>query len=473
MKLFVLPKRKLGLFIISGSVLFGLGVGGIVQFHRLSVQADALQQQTDQSYQAFFKALKNYQTLRTHLSDAEKQGIDVGEVKVLLPPILAAFRDHNFILADQKIKAAMLLLDQKIAAARSALEAQKKAEEDAKAAAAEAEKQKGDLKGKVSEGSNGLNAVTVSLVSGKVTVAKATTDKDGLYAIHFTSGKYTVSFAKSGYTTQSKTNVEIKAQATTTLDVTLTKAPPPPPPATSSDSSATSNYTKTTVTTSRGTFSAHILTVTLDGRAHVKTDTAADSDCSDNCPTKSLQSYVSGNSGFAGINGTYFCPADYADCAGKTNTFYWKVYTSRLNKIINEHNGLGEDDPAFVFTADGKAHFFNAWKSFVASGLSITAGINSRPILVQSGQNVLNESQLDDKQRTTKSNRGALGLKGDTFYAVVAQGATVIDLAEIMHSLGVDSAMNIDGGGSSALYYKGGYKVGPGRSLPNAVIFTE
>src|SRR5205807_1899313 len=97
------------------------------------------------------------------------------------------------------------------------------------------------------------------------------------------------------------------------------------------------------------TFTVDVLTVDVgSGKARLITDTATDSDCSDNCPTQSLQNYVSSNGGFAGINGTYFCPADYAACAGKVNTFYWKVFVTRLNKIINATNGLGESDPVIV-----------------------------------------------------------------------------------------------------------------------------
>ncbi len=247
-----------------------------------------------------------------------------------------------------------------------------------------------------------------------------------------------------------------------------------PAPATNTSSTSNSKYELKSVSTSRGTFSASVLTVELgSGKARMITDTASDNDCSDNCPTVALANYVSRNGGFAGINGTYFCPADYSDCAGKVNTFYWKIYNTRLQKVINQNNGQGEGDPAIVFTTSGAPRFFSRWSDFVASGISVTAGINSKPSLVNGGSNILNEGQLDDKQRTTKGNRGALGVKGSTLYAVIARSATVPDLAEVMVSLGVDSAMNIDGGGSSALYYKGSYKVGPGRSLPNAVIFAE
>lgn len=48
----------------------------------------------------------------------------------------------------------------------------------------------------------------------------------------------------------------------------------------------------------------------------------------------------------------------------------------------------------------------------------------------------------------------------------------MLDLAHVFKSLGATHALNLDGGGSVALWF-GGYKVGPGRSLPNAVIFAQ
>ena len=58
-------------------------------------------------------------------------------------------------------------------------------------------------------------------------------------------------------------------------------------------------------------------------------------------------------------------------------------------------------------------------------------------------------------------------------FLIIANSATVIDLANIMQALGMEQALNLDGGGSSALYYQGEYKVGPGRQLPNAIIFKK
>ena len=80
---------------------------------------------------------------------------------------------------------------------------------------------------------------------------------------------------------------------------------------------------------------------------------------------------------------------------------------------------------------------------------------------------------LDEKSRGTRTNRGFIATKGDTLYIGVVFAATVGDAAVALQTLGVDSAINLDGGGSSALFYNGKYVVGPGRNLPNAVILAR
>jgi hypothetical protein len=40
-----------------------------------------------------------------------------------------------------------------------------------------------------------------------------------------------------------------------------------------------------------------------------------------------------------------------------------------------------------------------------------------------------------------------------------------------MKAMGMENALNLDNGGSTALW-SGGYKVGPGRDLPNVILFV-
>jgi len=57
------------------------------------------------------------------------------------------------------------------------------------------------------------------------------------------------------------------------------------------------------------------------GSTKVIVDTASSSNCGNDCPVLPLATYVSRTGAYAGVNGSYFCPASYPSCAGKTNSF--------------------------------------------------------------------------------------------------------------------------------------------------------
>ena len=74
----------------------------------------------------------------------------------------------------------------------------------------------------------------------------------------------------------------------------------------------------------------------------------------------------------------------------------------------------------------------------------------------------------EQKKRTRKAGIG-FG-DGGKVLLIVAPAATMHEFAEIFKALGAQNAPNLDGGGTAALWF-GGYKVGPGRALPNAIVF--
>ena len=72
-----------------------------------------------------------------------------------------------------------------------------------------------------------------------------------------------------------------------------------------------------------------------------------------------------------------------------------------------------------------------------------------------------------------KAVRGGIGWNDDYFFLVIASNATVPNLASIFEKIGVQYAMNLDGGGTAAMYYDDAYVYGPGRLLANAILFKE
>ncbi len=208
--------------------------------------------------------------------------------------------------------------------------------------------------------------------------------------------------------------------------------------------------------------------VTYDlGSVTVVTDSANDDDCGNNCPTKPLAQYVSENGGKAGINGTYFCPPDYSWCSGKVGSYDFPIWNNRKNKWMRSDTLFWGGRGMMVFRP-GSAQFFSC-ANCVGAPTNITGGIVNYPSLLAGGNIVLDEGAISDNLKVTKGTRSGIGFGGGKLFLVVARSANMRDLANIFKSLGATDALNLDGGGSSALY-SGGYKAGPGRLLPNAVI---
>ncbi|MCH7641006.1 phosphodiester glycosidase family protein [Patescibacteria group bacterium] len=195
-------------------------------------------------------------------------------------------------------------------------------------------------------------------------------------------------------------------------------------------------------------------------------DTAADGDCGNDCPVLSLGDYVSRNGAYAGVNGSYFCPATYASCAGKTNTFDLLVMNHKKT-YFNSDNNVYSSNPAVIF-GDGYVRFVTAASQW-GRDTSPTGVLSNFPLLVFNGQVVFGGD--DDPKKGSKGGRSFVADKEGKVYIGIVHSATVAESARVLQALGMRNAMNLDDGGSSALW-SGGYKSGPGRSLPNVILFV-
>ncbi len=217
------------------------------------------------------------------------------------------------------------------------------------------------------------------------------------------------------------------------------------------------------IQTEKGNFRATVVTLPIS--AQMITDTANDSDCAADCPKKPLADYVNHFGGSAGIHGTYTCPADYPDCAGKKDSFDFSVYNTRLNKWINEGN-LGWGGRSMIYQDNGGTYHYQQNAGGVGG---IRAGIVNYPGILNNGQITVEDGSLSAKQ-SSKGAKGGIGFNDSNIFLVVAYGVDMHDFASVFKTLGAKYALNLDGGGSIALY-NGGYKAGPGRALPNAIVF--
>lgn len=228
-----------------------------------------------------------------------------------------------------------------------------------------------------------------------------------------------------------------------------------------------SGYARQLVDAAGGTFIVDLVAGNLSS-TRVVVDTASDSDCRDNCPTLPLGTYVSRNGAYAGINGSYFCPADYPSCAGKTNSFD-TLAMGKNKHYHNSDNNVYSTLPLVVF-GSGFVRFVGQ-----SSGWGRDTGVDgvlaNQPLLVSGGSSVFGGD--GDPKKGSKGNRSFVANKGSVAYIGVIRNATVAEASLVLQAMGMDGALNLDSGGSTALWASGGYKAGPGRSIPNAILFVN
>ncbi|KKQ24017.1 MAG: hypothetical protein US40_C0012G0028 [Candidatus Roizmanbacteria bacterium GW2011_GWC2_37_13] len=214
-----------------------------------------------------------------------------------------------------------------------------------------------------------------------------------------------------------------------------------------------------------GEFLVYIVAADLNS-TRVIVDTASDEDCKNDCPVLSLGDYVSRSGAYAGINGSYFCPADYPSCSDKKNS-YDTLAMNKNKKYINSDNNVYSMVPAVIFS--GNSARFVGQSLEWGRDTGVDAVLAMQPLLV-SGGNIVFTGDGEPK-RGSKGSRSFVGTSGSTVYIGVVFNATVAEAAYVIHSLGIQNALNLDDGGSTALW-SGGYKAGPGRNLPNALLFV-
>lgn len=439
--------KRILFYPIVALILIALSSVSYYEYRKTNAAKTSAQSQEN----AYEQLLQQYKNLNDQIADAiaKYPQIDLGSESALLLEFRACVLGSEF-------DRCTVLFD-------SLLEAINKKVAD--------EGTKGILSGKITNA--GVDA-TIKIFQEANQLAEFHNLPDGTFLYWLAPGQYVIKATAAGYS-ESNQNAEIKTGETAAISITLSKisSSVSSTVAASSSSSSVSDgiYSRETVATERGTFTVHLLRVDMN-QYDMKIDTAADGDCQNDCPVKSLGSYVAQNGGFAGIHGTYFCPTAYSTCAGKTNSFYYKLFNTRLSKQINWTNGLGDYLPFISIDTSGSPRYFDTWAS--AKNTGMRAGISCRPHLVEGGEIVLVDSDMDsDKERYSKISHGFIGIKGQTIYAGIVLSANLPDSASVVKALGIENAFNIDGGGTSAMYYNGSYKVGPGRDMPNAIIFVR
>lgn len=272
--------------------------------------------------------------------------------------------------------------------------------------------------------------------------------------------------SKRNFASGSAELTALEKQITSDQQKTATTTSPAIANAPSSNTPPGAGFSTQKVTTEIGEYTVSLIAADM-GSTRIIVDTASDSDCRDNCPVLSLGDYVSRNGAFAGINGSYFCPATYPTCAGKTNTFD-TLLMNKNKTYFNSDNNVYSSVPVVVF--GGGFMRFIGQSSGWGRDTSVDGVLANQPLLLSGGN--ITFSGDGDPKKGSKGTRSFVGNKGSTAYIGVVYNATVAEGAYALKALGLENALNLDSGGSTALW-SGGYKVGPGRNIPNAILFVR
>jgi exopolysaccharide biosynthesis protein len=106
----------------------------------------------------------------------------------------------------------------------------------------------------------------------------------------------------------------------------------------------------------------------------------------------------------------------------------------------------------------------------------VVHAISAGPSLLKNGSDTPNpnlEGFTEAKILTQVAQRSFIGTTSDGRVIVGTSVASVSELKKIAKELGLQNAMCLDGGGSSALYVNNNYTTGPGRNVNNAIVFVS
>lgn len=160
--------------------------------------------------------------------------------------------------------------------------------------------------------------------------------------------------------------------------------------------------------------------------------------------------------------------------AAITGTFYDTDYRPQ-GDIVADGKVLyrGHHRHGIGFTSSGKIRFVERKVNHRIDWRGFQSGIASGPRLVRAGKVAIDVRRdgFSQAAATLEAGRCAVGAtkNGKLIMCVVTQPITLSRMAAVMVELGAKDAINLDGGGSCALYDKGSCVVLPKRLVSNVL----
>jgi len=178
----------------------------------------------------------------------------------------------------------------------------------------------------------------------------------------------------------------------------------------------------------------------------------------------SFRDFVAFSRPDAAITGTYF---NMSSCAPVGDM-------AMFGKPIH----YGEVGTTMAITPDREIFFSRSVGKFIASWDKYETILAAGPTLLKEGKVDIRPEleQFRDRRIFGRARRCAIGYNsaGSSLILAASRGNVSLgELASLFKTMGCSDAMNLDGGTSSALYYRGSYYANPGRKLTNLVVVFD
>lgn len=196
-----------------------------------------------------------------------------------------------------------------------------------------------------------------------------------------------------------------------------------------------------------------------------------------------LRNFVELGRGVAGINGAYFTPRDYSGKPDSTNAVRimnsdWFTYSryypdTGINGIFGF---LSDGSPILVQNSIyGEKKLKDNYNSGMI--LELVSGIANFPILLMNSVDLVpryNQLGLITEKMKTISTKSFIcrTIKNDIKMGTIEK-ISMLDMPTFIRQFGCVDAINLDSGGSIAMYDKKRYIVGPGRNIMDAFVIVK
>lgn len=148
-------------------------------------------------------------------------------------------------------------------------------------------------------------------------------------------------------------------------------------------------------------------------------------------------------------------------------------YWGDLSKSTKfEGGGVGGGYGKSIYVVNKKSYETDDWSSFDSDDVEYVACVSGDPVLLENGKNVVGLKSTTRNDLNTEAQRTGMGVTKDNKLIIVTSVISINKLADVMKTLGCNHAVNLDGGASSALYYRGKTVTAPGRDL-NVVFYVR